>query len=78
MDGDDAARADLERRISAAGWHIVRDEEVPGGYEVEFQRGSPEEFHPGAETRTIRGADRNDAYRRFLDELLAGNVAGGA
>ena len=71
MDTNAATRADLERRIGAAGWHIVRDEEVPDGFEVEFQQGSPVEFHPGAATRTVRGADRNDAYRRFLETLSA-------
>jgi hypothetical protein len=74
MDEEYDERADLERRISEAGWHIVRDDEVEGGYTVEFQRAPAAEFVPGAETRTSSGADRNDAYRRFLQELGAGDV----
>jgi hypothetical protein len=74
---DDTERADLERRISEAGWHILRDEQVGDGYVVEFQQGSYTEYHPGAETRSSTGHDRNDAYRRFLDELAAGNLATG-
>ena len=74
MDEEYDERADLERRISEAGWHIVRDDEVEGGYTVEFQRAPAAEFVPGAETRTSSGVDRNDAYRRFLQELGAGDV----
>ena len=74
MDEEYDERADLERRISEAGWHIVRDDEVEGGYTVEFQRAPTAEFVPGAETRTSSGVDRNDAYRRFLQELGAGDV----
>ena len=78
MDEGYDERADLERRISEAGWHIVRDDQVGAGYTVEFQRAPAAEFVPGAETRTTSGADRNDAYRRFLNELDAGNSAAGA
>jgi hypothetical protein len=74
---DDAERADLARRISEAGWHILRDEQVADGYVVEFQQGTYTEYHPGAGTRSSTGQDRNDAYRRFLDELAAENRAGG-
>jgi hypothetical protein len=74
---DDAERADLERRISEAGWHILRDEQVGDGYVVEFQQGDYTEYHPGAETRSSQGQDRNDAYRRFLEELSAENLASG-
>ena len=75
---DDAAeRSDLERRITEAGWHILRDEQVGDGYVVEFQQGSYTEYHPGAETRTSQGLDRNDAYRRFLEELPAENLVSG-
>ena len=74
---DDAERAELERRISEAGWHILRDEEVGDGYVVEFQQGNYTEYHPGAETRSSQGLDRNDAYRRFLEELAAENLASG-
>ena len=74
---DDAERSDLERRISEAGWHILRDEQVGDGYVVEFQQGSYTEYHPGAETRTSQGVDRNDAYRRFLEELPAENLVSG-
>jgi hypothetical protein len=74
---DDAERAELERRISEAGWHILRDEEVADGYVVEFQQGTYTEYHPGAETRTSQALDRNDAYRRFLEELTAENRASG-
>jgi hypothetical protein len=75
---DDTERADLARRISESGWHILRDEQVDDGYVVEFQQGTYTEYHPGAETRSSTGKDRNDAYRRFLEELAAGNPAGGA
>ena len=75
MDQEYAERSDLERRISEAGWHIVRDDAVEGGYAVEFQRAPAAEFVPGAETRTSTGTDRNDAYRRFLDELTAEDLA---
>jgi hypothetical protein len=68
-------RADLERRISEAGWHIVRDDQVGDAMTVEFQRAPAAEFVPGAETRTVSGTDRNDAYRRFLDELAAGDLS---
>ena len=72
---DDTERADLERRISEAGWHILRDEQLGDGYLVEFQQGDYTEYHPGAETRSSQGLDRNDAYRHFLEELSAENVA---
>ena len=74
---NDTERADLERRISEAGWHILRDEEVGDGYVVEFQQGNYTEYHPGAETRSSQGQDRNDAYRRFLEELGTGHLASG-
>jgi hypothetical protein len=74
---DDAERTDLEHRISEAGWHILRDEQVGDGYVVEFQQGDYTEYHPGAETRSSQGLDRNDAYRRFLEELSAENLASG-
>ena len=74
---DDTERADLERRISEAGWHILRDEQVGDGYVVEFQQGSYTEYHPGAETQSSTGHDRNDAYRCFLDELTVENPASG-
>jgi len=74
---DDTERADLERRISEAGWHILRDEQVEDGYVVEFQQGSYTEYHPGAETRSSTGDDRNDAYRRFLNELTVENPVSG-
>ncbi len=70
-------RADLERRISEAGWHILRDEQVGDGYVVEFQQGNYTEYHPGAETRSSQGLDRNDAYRRFLEELGAEHPTSG-
>ncbi|HEX2281901.1 MAG TPA: hypothetical protein VHG52_09080 [Thermomicrobiales bacterium] len=70
-------RTDLERRISEAGWHILRDEQVGDGYVVEFQQGDYTEYHPGAETRSSTGQDRNDAYRRFLEELSAENRTSG-
>jgi hypothetical protein len=70
---DDTGRSELERHISEAGWHILRDEQVGDGYLVEFQQGSYTEYHPGAETRSSQGLDRNDAYRRFLEEISAGN-----
>ena len=74
---EDAERADLERRISDAGWHILRDEHAPEGYMVEFQQGTYTVFHPGAATRTSTGQDRNDAYRHFLNELAAEDPVGG-
>jgi len=74
---DDTERADLERRVSEAGWHILRDEQLGDGYLVEFQQGDYTEYHPGAETRSSQGLDRNDAYRRFLEELSAQNLARG-
>jgi hypothetical protein len=77
MDEGYDERSDLERRISEAGWHIVRDDEVQGGYTVEFQRAPAAEFVPGAETRTISGTDRNDAYRRFLEEVAPEDIAAG-
>ena len=70
-------RADLERRISEAGWHILRDEEVGEGYVVEFQQGNYTEYHPGAETRSSQGRERNDAYRRFLEELGTEHLTSG-
>jgi len=69
MDEEYAEQSDLERRISEAGWHILREEHVADGYVVEYQQGSPTGFHLRAETRTSKGEDRNDAYRRFLEEL---------
>ncbi len=77
MDEGYDERADLERRISEAGWHIVRDDQIGDGYTVEFQQAPAAEFVPGAETRTASGSDRNDAYRRFLEELGAGDLAAG-
>ena len=74
MDEGYDEQAELERQISEAGWHIVRDDQVGDGYTVEFQRAPAAEFVPGAETRTASGADRNEAYRRFLDELSAGDL----
>jgi hypothetical protein len=74
---DDTERADLERRIGETGWHILRDEQVEDGYVVEFQQGTYTEYHPGAETRSSTGQDRNDAYRRFLAALAAENPATG-
>ena len=74
---DDTERADLAHRISEAGWHILRDEQVEDGYVVEFQQGTYTEYHPGAETRSSTGHNRNDAYRRFLEELAAKNPANG-
>ena len=74
---DDTERADLERRVSEAGWHILRDEQLGDGYLVEFQQGDYTEYHPGAETRSSQGLDRNDAYRRFLEDLSAQNLARG-
>lgn len=65
----DTDQAALERRINEAGWRILRDEHGADGYTVEFQQGSPTEYHLHAATRKITGADRGDAYRRFLDEL---------
>jgi hypothetical protein len=74
---DDTERADLARRISEAGWHILRDEQVEDGYVVEFQQGDYTEYHPGAETRSTTGQDRKDAYRRFLEEMAPENPASG-
>ena len=74
---DDTERADLERRISEAGWHILRDEQVGDGYVVEFQQGDYTEYHPGAETRSSQGIDRNDAYRRFLEQISVENRTSG-
>jgi hypothetical protein len=74
---DDRERTDLERRISEAGWHILRDEQDGEGYTVEFQQGDYTEYHPGAETRSSQGLNRNDAYRRFLEELAAENLSSG-
>jgi hypothetical protein len=74
---NDTERSDLERRISEAGWHILRDEQIGEGYVVEFQQGDYTEYHPGAETRSSQGLDRNDAYRRFLEELAAENLTSG-
>ena len=74
---DDTERTDLEQRISEAGWHILRDEQVGDGYMVEFQQGSYTKYHPGAETRSSQGLDRNDAYRRFLEELSPDNLRRG-
>jgi hypothetical protein len=74
---DDTERADLARRISEAGWHILRDEQGEDGYVVEFQQGDYTEYHPGAETRSSKGQDRSDAYRRFLEQLTAENPASG-
>ena len=74
---DDTERTDLEQRISEAGWHILRDEQVGNGYVVEFQQGSYTEYHPGAETRSSQGLDRNDAYRHFLEEISGENRTSG-
>jgi hypothetical protein len=71
MDQDYAESAELEQRVSGAGWHIVRDAEIPGGYAVEFQQAPYSEFVPDAPTRTVEGSDRNDAIRRFLAGLTA-------
>lgn len=71
MERELAESADLERRIVAAGWHIVRDEEIPGGHRLEFQQGDPTEFHLKSDIRYVEGQDRNDAYRRFLAEIGA-------
>ena len=76
MGEENAERAALERRISEAGWHVLRDVHAPEGYEVEFQHAPHASFVPGAEIRLCRGKDRNDAYRRFLDELAADHPAG--
>ncbi len=77
MDETYEEQAELERRIAEAGWHIVRDDQIGDGYTVEFQRAPLAEFVPGAETRTASGASRNDAYRRFLNELGTENRPGG-
>jgi hypothetical protein len=69
MDEEYAEQSDLERRISEAGWHILREEHLADGYVVEYQLGPPTGFHLRSETRTSKGKDRNDAYRRFLEEL---------
>ena len=70
----ETAQAEIQRQVAEAGWHILRDEQTPDGFMVEFQRGDYSEFHPGAETRMVYGADRGDAYRRFLDDLLVGSA----
>jgi hypothetical protein len=75
MEAEDTELAELERRISSAGWHIVRDVPDQAGFTVEFQHAPPTEFVPGAETRTSQGLDRADAYRRFLDDLAAEGIA---
>lgn len=69
MERESNEGANLGQRIVAAGWHILRDEEVANGHEVEFQQGDPGNFHPGAEIRTVWGQDRDDAYRRFLESI---------
>lgn len=69
MENELAEQAAYEHRISEAGWHILRDEQVSDGHVVEFQQGPPDSFHLKAATRTIQGKDRNDAYRHFLEEL---------
>ena len=69
MDQEYAESAALERQVSEAGWHIVRDAEMAGGYAVEFQHAPHNEFVPEAETRTVEGRDRNDAIRRFLETI---------
>lgn len=56
----------------------LRDEQVGDGYVVEFQQGDYTEYHPGAETRSSQGIDRNDAYRRFLEELSTENLTSGS
>jgi hypothetical protein len=73
-----AEQADLERRINEAGWHIVRDEQIPDGHRVEFQQGDPTEFHLKSAIRMVDGSDRNDAYRRFLEEIGVLQVQAGA
>lgn len=75
MDQDYAESAELERRVSEAGWHIVRDAEIPAGYAVEFQHAPYSEFDPDAETRTVEGTDRDDAIRRFLAGLAVDQPA---
>lgn len=77
MDEGYEERVELERRISEAGWHIVRDDQIGDGYRVEFQRAPAAEFVPGAQTRTSSGRDRNDAYRQFLIELGVEDPAAG-
>jgi hypothetical protein len=69
MDREEMERSDLEHRISEAGWHILRAEQVPDGFMVELQQGPPTGFHLHSEVRTSQGSDRNDAYRHFLEEL---------
>jgi hypothetical protein len=76
MEREYAEEAALARRISEAGWHILRDEHVADGYVVEFQHGPPDGYHLRAQTRTSKGIDRNDAYRHFLEEI--GVVQAGA
>ena len=75
---DDTERTDLERRISGAGWQILKDEQAGDGYVVEFQQGNYTKYDPGAETQSSQGIDRNDAYRRLLEELSAENFTGGS
>jgi hypothetical protein len=72
---DETAQAELQRQIAQAGWHIIRDEQTADRFMVEFQRGDFSEFHAGAETRSVYGTSRTDAYRRFLDDLLVGSQA---
>jgi hypothetical protein len=70
----DAEQSALEQRISEAGWRILRDEHVADGYVVEYQQGSPMEYHLHAQTRKSTGRDRSDAYRRFLEELATSHT----
>jgi hypothetical protein len=69
MDRIYAEESALQRQISEAGWHILRDKHVPDGYVVEFQQGPPDGYHLRAPTWTSTGRDRIDAYRQFLEEL---------
>ena len=47
IEAEEATQAELQRQIAEAGWHILRDEQGPDGFMVEFQRGDYAEFHPG-------------------------------
>ena len=53
---DDTERADLARRISEAGWHILRDEQVEDGYVVEFQQGDLHRIPPRGRDPIEHGA----------------------
>lgn len=69
MEKEYAEQAALERQISEAGWHILRDMQVGDGHAVEFQQGPPDAYHLRAQTRLSTGRDRNDAYRHFLEDI---------